>query len=55
MPANRAAWQDEVGTPLNIRPLTPPTELAPTQLLVHVQAWAINPCDYMLQVCLFPS
>ncbi|KAJ5573446.1 oxidoreductase [Penicillium hispanicum] len=54
MPSNRAAWQDQAGTALSIRPLAHPTELAPNQLLVHVQAWAINPCDYMLQDIALP-
>lgn len=49
MPDNRAAWQDEVGIPLSIRPTPYQTDLSPTQILVKPHAWAINPADHFLQ------
>lgn len=51
MPTNRAAWQDKAGTQLSIRdtPYPDPTSLSPTQILLKAHAWAINPCDIMIQ------
>ena len=49
MPSNRAAWQDAPGVKLSIRPTPYPTALAPTQILLRVHAWAINPADHMIQ------
>ena len=48
---NRAVWQDAVGVPGAIRDSSLPTndELGDHKVLVKVHAWAINPCDYMLQ------
>jgi NADPH:quinone reductase-like Zn-dependent oxidoreductase len=51
VPINRALWQDTFGVPGVIRENTLPSndELGDHKLLVKVHAWAINPCDYMLQ------
>lgn len=49
MAQNRAAWQDQPGTLLALRQTPYPTALAPGQLLIKVYAWAINPCDQLLQ------
>lgn len=49
MPENHAAWQDQVGVPLSIRQTPYPTDLSPTQILIKVHAWAINPADHILQ------
>lgn len=49
MPKNHAAWQDQVGVPLSIRPTPYQTDLTPTQILVKPHAWAINPADHILQ------
>jgi NADPH:quinone reductase-like Zn-dependent oxidoreductase len=48
---NRALWQDASGVPGVIRdsPLPTNDELGDGKVLVRVHAWAINPCDYMLQ------
>ncbi|KAJ5995423.1 oxidoreductase [Penicillium waksmanii] len=54
MPTNRAAWQDAAGKTLTIRPTPYPTNLSPTQILIKPSAWAINPCDYMLQDTALP-
>ncbi|CAL5872923.1 uncharacterized protein PFLUO_LOCUS7192 [Penicillium psychrofluorescens] len=54
MPTNRAAWQDEAGIKLSIRSTAYETEVAANQILVKVQAWAINPCDHMLQDVALP-
>ncbi|KAJ5309478.1 uncharacterized protein N7443_001939 [Penicillium atrosanguineum] len=54
MPTNHAAWQDSPGTTLTIRPTPYPTTLSPTQLLIQPSAWAINPCDHMLQDTALP-
>jgi NADPH:quinone reductase-like Zn-dependent oxidoreductase len=50
-PANRAVWQDAPAAPGVIRDSTIPgnDELGDHKVLVKVHAWAINPCDYMLQ------
>jgi NADPH:quinone reductase-like Zn-dependent oxidoreductase len=50
-PTNRAVWQDTFGVSGVIRDssLPPNDELGDHKVLVKVQAWAINPCDYMLQ------
>ncbi|MCJ1372616.1 hypothetical protein MMC20_003841 [Loxospora ochrophaea] len=49
MPTNRAAWQDRPHVKLSIRPTPYPTTLAPTQILLKIHAWAINPADHLLQ------
>lgn len=49
MPQNYGAWQDKSGVPLSIRETPYPTTLAPSQMVVRVHAWAINPCDHILQ------
>jgi NADPH:quinone reductase-like Zn-dependent oxidoreductase len=50
-PTNRAVWQDTCGVPGVIRdnPLPTDHELGDHKVLVKVHAWAINPCDYILQ------
>ncbi|KAH9907944.1 chaperonin 10-like protein [Xylariomycetidae sp. FL2044] len=49
--ANRAIWQDACGVPGVIRDNSVPTtdELGDHKVLVKPLAWAINPCDHMLQ------
>jgi NADPH:quinone reductase-like Zn-dependent oxidoreductase len=44
-------WQDSVGVPGVVRDNSLPTteKLSGNKVLVKVHAWAINPCDYMLQ------
>ena len=51
MSTNRAVWQNATKTPSSIStsPLPKIDELGDTKLLVKVEAWAINPCDHMLQ------
>ena len=48
---NRALWQDKSGAPGAVRDSSLPTndELGDHKVLVKVHAWAINPCDHMLQ------
>jgi NADPH:quinone reductase-like Zn-dependent oxidoreductase len=48
---NRAVWQDGSAVPGVVRDSPFPTndELGDNKVLVKVHAWAINPCDYMLQ------
>ena len=48
MPTNRSVWQDKPGVPGAIRE-DPIPKLEAQQLLVKVYAWAMNPCDAMLQ------
>jgi NADPH:quinone reductase-like Zn-dependent oxidoreductase len=50
-PNNRAVWQDAPNVPGVIRDSSVPTndELGDHKVLVKVHAWAINPCDHMLQ------
>lgn len=49
--ANRAVWQDACGVPGVVRDNSLPTndELGENKVLIKVHAWAINPCDHMLQ------
>ncbi|ETS86512.1 hypothetical protein PFICI_00340 [Pestalotiopsis fici W106-1] len=51
VPANRAVWQDTFGVPGVIRDCSLPTSdgLGHDKVLIKVHAWAINPCDHMLQ------
>ncbi|KAL8700768.1 MAG: hypothetical protein Q9201_005268 [Fulgogasparrea decipioides] len=49
MATNRAAWQDEPGVRLQIRPTPYLSILSPTQILVKSRAWAINPADHFIQ------
>ncbi|KAK7985463.1 chaperonin 10-like protein [Apiospora saccharicola] len=53
---NRVLWQDEVGVPgvIRERPLPTTDELGDRKVLVKVQAWAMNPCDGMLQTTALP-
>lgn len=53
---NRALWQDKVGVPGVIReqPLPTSEELGDRKVLVKVQAWAMNPCDGILQNVALP-
>lgn len=46
---NRSVWQDKDGIPGVIRESPIPSELQDREVLVKVHAWAINPCDAMLQ------
>lgn len=48
---NRALWQDKFGVPGAVRDSPFPTddELGNHKVLVKVHAWAINPCDHILQ------
>ncbi|MCJ1389776.1 hypothetical protein MMC18_002633 [Xylographa bjoerkii] len=48
MPTNRSVWQDKPGVPGAIREDSI-SKLEDEQLLVKVHAWAMNPCDAMLQ------
>lgn len=50
-PNNRAVWQDRFCVPGVVRDNSLPTadELGDHKVLVKVHAWAINPCDHMLQ------
>lgn len=50
-PTNRAVWQDAPKVPGVIRDNSLPTtdDLGNHKVLVKVNAWAINPCDHMLQ------
>ena len=48
MPTNHSVWQDKVGVPGVIREEAIP-KLEDEQLLVKAHAWAMNPCDAMLQ------
>ena len=45
---NRSVWQDKPGVPGIIRE-DPIPELQDQQILLKVHAWAINPCDAILQ------
>ncbi|KAI0019952.1 GroES-like protein [Xylariomycetidae sp. FL0641] len=54
---NRALWQDRAGgVPGVIReaPLPAPEDLGDRQVLVRVHAWAMNPCDGLLQETALP-
>jgi NADPH:quinone reductase-like Zn-dependent oxidoreductase len=55
MPTNRQVWQDEPGVPGIIRESQIPSKVGDGELLVSVQAWAINPCDTILQDKFLPS
>jgi NADPH:quinone reductase-like Zn-dependent oxidoreductase len=52
---NRALWQDKPGIPGSVRdspfprPLDTDNTNTTNKILIRVQAWAINPCDHMLQ------
>ncbi|KAL9612058.1 MAG: hypothetical protein Q9167_003318 [Letrouitia subvulpina] len=48
MPTNRSVWQDKPGVPGVIRE-DPIPKLEDKQLLIKVHAWALNPCDALLQ------
>ena len=49
MPQNYGAWQEKCGTPLSVRETPYPSTLTPCQMVIRVHAWAINPCDLILQ------
>ncbi|KAI1179081.1 GroES-like protein [Nemania sp. FL0916] len=53
---NRVVWQDKAGVPGVVRERELPTEneLGDRKVLVKVQAWALNPCDAMLQQTSLP-
>jgi NADPH:quinone reductase-like Zn-dependent oxidoreductase len=53
---NRALWQDEVGVPGIIREQSLPTteDLGDRKVLIRVHAWAMNPCDSILQTVALP-
>ncbi|KAK6829546.1 hypothetical protein PG987_010130 [Apiospora arundinis] len=53
---NRVLWQDKVGVPgvIRERPLPTPDELGDRRVLIKVQAWAMNPCDSLLQTTALP-
>ncbi|KAK7914223.1 hypothetical protein PG985_011926 [Apiospora marii] len=53
---NRILWQDDVGVPGVIRERAIPTtdDLGDRKVLVKVQAWAMNPCDSLLQSTALP-
>ncbi|KAI1803052.1 GroES-like protein [Daldinia bambusicola] len=46
---NRSLWQDKAGVRGVIRESPIPSELKDNQLLIKVRAWAINPCDAIIQ------
>ncbi|KAJ4366238.1 hypothetical protein N0V83_007874 [Neocucurbitaria cava] len=50
-PTNRTVWQETFGVPGVVRDNSLPSndELGDHKVLVKVHAWAINPCDHMLQ------
>ncbi|KAJ5656982.1 Polyketide synthase enoylreductase [Penicillium longicatenatum] len=49
MPSNHGAWQLRCHTPLEIKRTPYQEALTPTQALIKVHAWAINPADHILQ------
>lgn len=49
MAVNRSVWQDGIGVPGVIRESAIPTRLEDNKVLVKVHAWAVNPCDAILQ------
>ncbi|KAJ5897277.1 Polyketide synthase enoylreductase [Penicillium tannophilum] len=49
MLSNHAAWQLKCHTPLEIKRTPYQEALTPTQVLIKVHAWAINPADHILQ------
>lgn len=49
MPTNHILWQDEAGIPAVIRESPIPFEVEDDKVLIKVHAWAINPCDAILQ------
>ncbi|KAI0877517.1 chaperonin 10-like protein [Hypoxylon argillaceum] len=53
---NRVVWQDKAGVPGVIRERAIPTsdELGDRSVLIKVEAWALNPCDGMLQQMSLP-
>lgn len=53
---NRVLWQDGVGVPgvIRERPLPTSEDLGERKILVRVHAWAMNPCDSMLQTVSLP-
>jgi NADPH:quinone reductase-like Zn-dependent oxidoreductase len=53
---NRVLFQDEVGVPGVIRERALPTsdELGDRKVLIKVHAWAMNPCDSILQMRTLP-
>ncbi|RAL09577.1 zinc-binding alcohol dehydrogenase family protein [Aspergillus homomorphus CBS 101889] len=46
---NRSLWQDQAGEPGVIRESPIPSNIADNEILVKVQAWAMNPADAMVQ------
>ncbi|CBF82913.1 hypothetical protein AN3339.2 [Aspergillus nidulans FGSC A4] len=52
---NRALWQDEAGIAGVIRENAVPTTVADNEILVKVNAWAMNPADAILQDAALPA
>ncbi|KAG2420667.1 hypothetical protein HFD88_000280 [Aspergillus terreus] len=54
MTVNRSLWQDEAGIAGVIRETAIPTTVASNEILVKVNAWAMNPADAMVQDVALP-
>ncbi|EAU34596.1 conserved hypothetical protein [Aspergillus terreus NIH2624] len=54
MAVNRSLWQDEAGIAGVIRETAIPTTVASNEILVKVNAWAMNPADAMVQDVALP-
>ncbi|KAL3431339.1 chaperonin 10-like protein [Aspergillus tetrazonus] len=52
---NRALWKDEAGIAGVIRENAVPTTVADNEILVKVNAWAMNPADAILQDAALPA
>ncbi|KAI1370525.1 GroES-like protein [Hypoxylon crocopeplum] len=51
---NRCFWQDNARVPAAIREGTIPTKVGDGEILIKVQAWAVNPVDAYIQVNALP-
>ncbi|KAB8342807.1 hypothetical protein FH972_022405 [Carpinus fangiana] len=51
---NQAFWQDKPGIPGAIRASPIPSEIEDDQIVVKAHAWALNPCDHILQDVALP-
>lgn len=49
MATNYSVWQDKPGEPGAVRESQIPSNLEDNEILIKVHAWAVNPCDAMLQ------
>ncbi|KAI9725403.1 MAG: hypothetical protein M1828_003253 [Chrysothrix sp. TS-e1954] len=47
--SHRSLWQDKVGVKGVVRELPTPSNLGDGEILVHAQAWGLNPADHILQ------